>query len=319
MSAALSTPLPPRRSVRATMLEVLAALVPGIVLEALLFGPGVLANILLCAACCWLTEAGCLRLRAQPLRPYLLDASAPLTGVLLALALPPQSPWWLPVTGGFIAIALGKQVYGGLGHNAFNPAMVGYAALLVSFPLPMTAWAGPDAVSSATALDHLHTELLRGRTLSEIRADAAISVLGAAGWEWVALGFLAGGLWLLRRRIVRWQIPLGVLAGLTLPALAFWAMDPDRYASPLFHLFSGASLLGAFFIATDPVSAATSPRGRLWYGAGIGLIAWIIRSWGDYPDGFAFAVLLMNLAAPTLDRYTRPRVYGHAARHEDET
>lgn len=313
-------PSPARRSVAATMREVLIALLPGIALEAWLFGPRVIATLLIAALACWLVEAVALRWRAQALRPFLSDLSAPVTGVLLGLALPPGSPWWLPVIGAVIAIGLAKHCYGGLGYNPFNPAMVAYAALLVSFPLPMTQWhspAGVDAVSAATALDHVRTQLGLQRSLGEIRGDAPLGLLGAAGWEWVALAWLAGAVYLLGRRVIRWQIPAGVLLGIGLPALLFWAADVDRYASPLFHWFSGASLLGAFFIATDPVSAATTPRGRLYYGLGIGLLTWVIRSWGDYPDGLAFAVLLMNLCAPMIDRYTAPRVYGHATDGHD--
>jgi electron transport complex protein RnfD len=197
--------------------------------------------------------------------------------------------------------------------------MVGYVVLLISFPVQMTAWPamqplwadGNDAISAATALDHARTQLALNRTLSEIGGDASFGLMAGRGWEWVALAWLVGGLFLLWRRQIRWQIPVGLLAGLLLPALLFWAWDSDRYASPLFHAFAGATLLGAFFIATDPVSAATTPRGRLIYGFGIGLIAYIVRTWGAYPDGIAFGVLLLNLCAPTIDQYTRPRVYGH--------
>ncbi|MGB1581455.1 MAG: RnfABCDGE type electron transport complex subunit D, partial [Nevskiales bacterium] len=134
---------------------------------------------------------------------------------------------------------------------------------------------------------------------------------GGKGWEWINLGFLTGGLWLLARGTIRWQIPTGLLAGLGLTALPFWLINPEVYASPLLHIVSGGALLGAFFIATDPVSASTTPRGRLLYGLGIGVLTWIIRTWGGYPDAIAFAVLLMNMAAPTIDELTQPRVYGH--------
>ena len=131
------------------------------------------------------------------------------------------------------------------------------------------------------------------------------------GWEWANLAFLAGGVWLWQRRAIHWHIPVAMLAGLFVTALLFYIADADSFASPLFHLFSGATMLGAFFIATDPVSAATTPRGRLYYGAGIGVLVYVIRTWGGYPDGVAFAVLLMNMAAPTIDYYTQPRVFGH--------
>jgi Na+-translocating ferredoxin:NAD+ oxidoreductase subunit D len=316
----LSSPfLPVAASVGSVMRDVLLALLPGIAVYTLLFGFGVLRNIALAVAACLLFEAIALRLRGRPLKPFLFDGSALVTGVLLALTLPPIAPWWIAVVGSLFAIGLGKQVYGGLGYNPFNPAMVGYVVLLISFPVQMTAWPGlqplwadaPDAISAATALDHVRTELALGRTLTEVGADAPIGWIAGSGWEWVALAWLAGGLYMLWRGTIRWQIPAGMLAGLTLIALPFWALDPDRYASPLFHWLAGATLLGAFFIATDPVSAATTPRGRLLYGALIGVLVYVIRTWGGYPDGVAFAVLLLNICAPTIDRYTQPRVYGH--------
>ncbi|MES0874610.1 RnfABCDGE type electron transport complex subunit D [Sinimarinibacterium thermocellulolyticum] len=316
----LSSPfLPVAGSVGAVMRDVLLALVPGIAVYTLLFGLGVLRNIALAALACLLFEALALRLRARPLKPFLTDGSALVTGVLLALTLPPIAPWWIAVVGSLFAILLGKQVYGGLGYNPFNPAMVGYVVLLISFPVQMTAWPAlqppwadaPDAISAATALDHVRTQLSLERTLTEIRGDAPLGWIAGAGWEWVALAWLGGGLYLLWRGTIRWQIPVGMLGGLTLIALPFWAIDPDRYASPLFHWLAGATLLGAFFIATDPVSAATTPRGRLLYGALIGVLVYVIRTWGGYPDGVAFAVLLLNICAPTIDRYTQPRVYGH--------
>ncbi|MEC9364909.1 MAG: RnfABCDGE type electron transport complex subunit D [Pseudomonadota bacterium] len=322
----LSSPfLPVAASVGSVMRDVLLALLPGIVVYVLLFGPGVLRNIAIAVAACLLFEAIALWLRGRPLRPFLSDGSALVTGVLLALTLPPIAPWWIAVVGSLFAIGLGKQVYGGLGYNPFNPAMVGYVVLLISFPVQMTAWpalqpvwdSAPDAVSAATALDHVRTQLALERTLTEISGDAAIGWAAGAGWEWIALAWLGGGLYMLWRGTIRWQIPAGMLAGLTLIALPFWAVDPDRYASPLFHWLAGATLLGAFFIATDPVSAATTPRGRLLYGALIGVLVYVIRTWGGYPDGVAFAVLLLNICAPTIDRYTQPRVYGHTRRESE--
>lgn len=318
------------------MLEVSAALIPGIAALVWQFGPAVLIQCAIAVVCAELAEAAVLRLRGRPLAPALGDCSAMLTGMLLAVSLPPLLPGWLTAFGALVAVVIGKQLYGGLGYNPFNPAMVGYAILLISFPRPMTAWLPPlelnpaplglaeawdaivsrelpaglgfDALTMATPLDATKTQLGLQRTLDEI---PLASPLGGPHWRWVNLGFLLGGLWLLRRGRISWQIPAGFLGALFAASLIFFLGDPATHPTPLFHLFSGAAMLGGFFIATDPVSAATTPRGRLIYGAAIGLLVFVIRTWGGYPDGVAFAVLLLNLAAPTIDHYTRPRVYGH--------
>ena len=326
-------------SVRGRMMEVLAALIPGIAALVIQFGPGVLVQGLIALAVAMLAESGALRLRGRPAGPALADGSAAVTAVLLAVSLPPLAPWWIAALGTGFAILLGKQVYGGLGSNPFNPAMAGYAMLLLSFPRPMTAWLPPlelnsmppdfgmawqaivgqewpgglgiDALSQATPLDTGRTGLLQGQSLDETHAAPIYAGIGGKGWQWANLGFLLGGLWLLRRRIIAWQIPAGFLSLLFVAGLAVFLADPVRQPNPLFHLFSGATMLGAFFIATDPVTAAGTPRGRLLYGAGIGFLVLVIRAFGGYPDGVAFAVLLLNLAVPTIDRTTRPRIYGH--------
>jgi electron transport complex protein RnfD len=303
-------------TVQRVMLQVLAALVPVAAVQAWLYGLRVLALVALAAAVALACEAAALALRQRTSGPFLRDGSVVVTAALLALAVPPSLPWWLLAFGTAVAVLLAKHAYGGLGQNPFNPAMVGYAALLVSFPVEMTRWPVPgadwDAVTGATALDALRTGLRESYTMGEIRAGAAFGSVGAAGSEWVNLAALAGGLFLLARGVIRWQIPVAMLAGLAVPAaLAQW-LDPGSHPGALFHLASGATMLGAYFIATDPVSAATSDRGRLYFGAGIGLLTWVIRSFGGYPDGVAFAVLLMNLAVPLIDRYTVPRIHGHA-------
>jgi electron transport complex protein RnfD len=329
-------------SVGRVMRQVLYALVPTVVLHIVFFGPGLLIQIVLGVAIALLCEAAALRLRGKPLPPFLLDGSAIITAVLLALCLPPLAPWWLIVSGVAFAILLAKHLFGGLGANPFNPAMVGYAVLLVSFPARLLQWLPPDvpgmqpadlsltetlatiltgspparftwdAITSPTPLDALRTDLALGMTMGEAHASALFSTFGGKGWEWINLATLAGGIWLLALKIIRWQIPVAMLGALFVCASVMSAADPGAYAGPLFHLTTGASLLGAFFIATDPISAATSDRGRLIYGAGIGVLTYVIRTWGGYPDGVAFAVLIMNLAVPLIDRYTIPRIYGHA-------
>ena len=283
-------------SVPRVMFQVLLALLPVGLVQVAVFGPGLLLQMLVAGPVALACEALALRARGRDAAPFLRDGSVLVTAALLAVAVPPLLPWWLMALGTAIAVLLGKHVFGGLGSNPFNPAMVGYAALLVSFPLEMTRWPVPfapggdwDAYTGATALDALRTGLGQRLTMEEIFAGPAFGSSGGQGAQWINLAALAGGLYLLVRGLVRWHIPVAVLAGITLPAFAMHAIDPGAYASATFQLFSGATMLGAFFIATDPVSAATSDRGRLVYGAGIGAITWAIRTWGGYPDGIAFA------------------------------
>lgn len=334
--------LRPRRSVQMIMVEVLLALAPAIIAYVWFFGFGLVFNIVIACAAALATEAALLRARGRPVAPFVADGSALVTAVLLAFALPPLTPWWLTALGAAFGIALGKQVYGGLGANVFNPAMAGYAALLIAFPDQMTNWLPPrmgdldydpvgfgaslhyvltgalpagrdlDALTRATPLDLMMTELGRMRTVGEVRTDALFGDFGGRGWEWIANFIALGGLWLLWRRIIRWQIPVAVLATLGGLALVFYALDPARHPGPGFHVFGGAAMLCAFFIATDPVSAAITDRGRLIYGAGIGALIFAIRTWGSYPDGVAFAVLAMNTAVPLIDRLTTPTPYGRA-------
>lgn len=338
----LATPphSPPKPSVPVIMRRVLYALVPAAACHVWFFGYGLPINFVVCAVAAMSTEACVLWLRRRPIAPTLGDGSALLTAALLAFAIPPLTPWWIPATGGACAILLAKQLYGGLGKNLFNPAMVGYAVLLLSFPVEMTQWVPPrmgdidyrhldlvthlvysltgslpdstgiDALTRATPLDLVKEGLRRGQTFSQVRADSLFGEFGGRGWEWVGNFVIVGGLYLIYAGIIRWHIPVALLAGLLLPAAAFHLIDATRFASPGFHLFSGASLLGAFFIATDPVSAAATVKGRLIYGAGIGFMTWAIRTWGGYPDSIAFSVLLMNGAVPLIDRFTRPRVFG---------
>ena len=338
MQAVHSSPhTPPQNSVPRLMLALLLALVPGIVVYIFFFGWGVVVNIALAVVTAIICEALMLGLRRRPLKPYLLDGSAVVTAVLFALALPTLAPWWLVVAGIAFAMIIAKHLYGGLGYNPFNPAMVGYATLLIAFPREMTAWlpAGAhevtfmdnlrftflsalpegmtyDSLTMATPLDTVKTELAQDRTMEEIpvRYSGLFGGVAGRGWEWVNLMFMLGGLILIYIKVINWRIPLAVIVGLFLISTLFAIPDPDLRPSPWFHMFGGAAMLGAFFIATDPVTAATTPRGQLIYGFGIGIIIYIIRTWGGYPDGVAFAVLIMNMAVPTLDYYTQPRVYG---------
>jgi len=312
------------------MLQVLLATVPAVLVLTWLFGIGTLVNLLWASLVALGCEAAILAMRKRPIAFYLKDGSALVTAVLLALALPPYAPWWLTLIAVGFAIIFGKQLYGGLGQNPFNPAMLGYVVVLISFPLPMTTWPAPHSVgmlagiehiwglaslpdgwSQATALDSL--KLNKSLTVDELWAqNPAFGRFGGQGVEWVNLAFLLGGLYLLKQKLISWHAPVGMLAALAVMSLLFWnGSGSDSNGSPLFHLLTGATMLGAFFIVTDPVSGATSQLGRIIFGAGVGVLVYIIRTWGGYPDGMAFAVLLMNLTAPTIDYYSRPRTYGH--------
>ena len=324
---------------------VLLATTPGLVALTVFFGWGTLINLVITCSVAVACEAGIMRLRKRPVMFYLKDYSALVTAVLLGLSLPPLAPWWIAVVGTFFAIAIAKHLYGGLGYNPFNPAMIGYVVLLISFPVQMTAWPAPaplypadidvpgvwqsiqivfpflgtealgaiDAYTAATPLDTFkhNTGLLVDQLYKKDPLFSQADWAGI-GWEWVNFSFLAGGCFLLYRRVFTWHAPIAMLVSLALCATLFYdGGSSTSNGSPLLHLLSGATMLGAFFIVTDPVTSATSNRGRLIYGALIGILIFIIRSWGSYPDAVAFAVLLMNFAAPLIDNYTLPRTYGH--------
>jgi electron transport complex protein RnfD len=329
-------------STSAIMLKVMLALIPGIFAHAWFFGPGIWVSLLLCSAFAIVMEAFLLLMRGLPMKPFLSDNSALLTAWLLALSLPTLAPWWLYAIGMLFAIVVTKQLYGGIGQNLFNPAMIGYAALIVSFPVNMTQWAAPagladhvltlwdafdvvfagqgsispDAYTSATVLDTWKTQARLNTPVESILSQpifawASGSRTGYPGQEIVAAMYLVGGMFLLWGRLITWHIPLAYLAGLAATSGLLHVLDPTHQATPLLHLFSGGAMLGAFFIATDPVTAASTPRGKLIYAGLAGLLTAIIRAFGGYPDGVAFAILLMNVCVPFIDNYTQPRVFGH--------
>jgi len=320
------------------MVQLLIALIPAIIALVYYFGPGVLINIVLAITVALAAEALMLTLRQRPVKPFLTDGSAIVTALLLAIALPPLAPWWLTTVGILFAIIFAKHLYGGLGYNPFNPAMVAYVLLLISFPVEMTSWLPAtslsespitlanafqiiffeqhplhipiDAISAATPLDMMKTQISLHQTPAQILQQPTYSYFAGEGWQWVNIWFAIGGLFLMYRKVISWHIPVAVIASLATISLITWLISPETTASPLFHLLSGGTMIGAFFIATDPVTAATTLKGRLIFGAGIGLLTYIIRVWGGYPDGIAFAVLLMNMLVPLIDYYTQPRVYG---------
>lgn len=321
-------------SVSKVMTQVCLALLPAIAVYAWLVTPAILAQLLIASLAALLAEAAILRIQRRPVGMFLADGSAVVTAWLIALTFPPLAPWWLVATGTIFAIVVAKHLYGGLGQNPFNPAMVAFAACIVSFPALMSQWptAGlqlgfseqlqvilglaprVDALSGATPLDALKTALkLSEEHVSVVQLLANQEIYGnfaGRGWEWVAAAYLLGGLWLWQRKLITWHAPLAFLAGFTVISGALWLLNPAQFANPLFHLLSGGTMIGAFFIVTDPVSGCTTPRGKLIFGMAAGLLAYIIRVFGGYPDGVAFAVLLLNLCAPVIDLLTQPAIFG---------
>ena len=332
-------------SVQKTMFTVLLALMPATLFNFYLFGwPAILLFTVTVGACVAI-EAACLKLAGKPVEA-LADCSAVLTGWLLAMSLPPWAPWWIGALAALFAIALAKHAFGGIGQNVFNPAMVGRTVMLISFPVAMTVWVAPhplfsagapgfadalgitfgrhvpDAMSAASALGYVKTELSRGIPVTQSMAQTPDLMDMVWGYRAGSLGetsailILAGGLFLMARRIISWHIPLSVMGGLFIMGTIFHAIDPARYTSGLFHLVSGATFLGAFFIATDYVTSPVSKKGQLIFGLGCGVLIWIIRTFAGYPEGVAFAVLLMNGLSPIIDQYTRPRAFGRTSKGE---
>ncbi len=298
------------------MRQVIYALVLGIGAQVYFFGFSVLVQIMLAVITALAAEALILKMRGMQIASTLNDGSAVLTAILLAIAIPSIAPWWIIVLGVLFAIVFGKQLFGGLGNNPFNPAMLGYAFLLVSYPLQMTQWpsefqgvlgifevSGIDVLTGATNLDYAKTQLMLGQSITALTFDNISQM-------WINLGFLLGGVYLLLRRVIFWHIPSALIVGMLLMSSILYFIDPAQYSSPVFHLVNGATMLAAFFIATDPVSASTTPLGRLIYGFAIGVIIIIIRVFGGYPEAVAFAVLLMNITVPLIDYYTQPKVFG---------
>jgi electron transport complex protein RnfD len=334
-----------RRSSSQIMVWVMLCLIPGVALQSYFFGLSNILQILLAGIVALSAEAAILKLRKRPIINTLKDGSALLTGILIAISIPPLAPWWVVVIGTLFAIIFVKQLYGGLGQNIFNPAMAAYVVLLISFPVQMTSWLpmlslqpfelsildqlntvltghtldgysvsqmsiSIDGLTMATPLDTMKNSLNSGFTTTEIFDSATFKASSSQAIMWVNLGFLFGGAILLAKRIILWMIPISFLIGMVLFSFIAFAYQPDLNGSPLFHLLSGATMLGAFFILTDPVSASTTVKGRLFYGFLIAFIVVLIRNIGGYPDAVAFAVLLGNMCVPLIDYYTQPKVYG---------
>lgn len=301
------------------MRDVIYSLIPACLVALFMFGLPALMVLLVCTLGCLVFEAACNRINGTPYT--LRDGSAALTGILLALNLPPSAPWWLALLGAFIAIVIAKQIYGGLGYNPFNPALVARVVLLISFPVQMTRWSAPtplssgiDAVTAATPLGEWKTAVMLTGTLPENLSDGTLSYLtgnmpGSLG-EVSAIALLLGGFYLLKRKVISWHIPGSFIASTLALSAIFWLVDSSRYPDPLFHLLTGGLILGAFFMATDMVTSPITNRGMIIFGVGCGILTVLIRLFGGYPEGVSFAILLMNAATPLIDRFVKPRTFG---------
>ena len=330
------------------MLWVMVAMVPALAVECYFFGTGVLVQAAIALSLAAVLELIIAKLRHKPMTFYIADLSGILTALILAMSIPPYAPYWVVVIGILVAMVMAKHIYGGLGQNLVNPAMVAYALLLVSFPVQMTAWMVPisllsepptfndalhlifrgvssdglslhqlvesvDGITQATPLDSAKTSLAK-LSLSEIQQSPIFfdSIFNgwAQGWWQLNLAFLLGGLFLIYKRIIHWQIPASMLAVFVLCSGLTDLFGNGSHLNVIAQLFSGAMMFGAFFIATDPVTASITPKGKLIFGGLIGLLVYCIRYYGNYPDAVAFSVLLANICVPLIDHYTQPRLYG---------
>ncbi|SIS82024.1 RnfABCDGE type electron transport complex subunit D [Phaeovulum vinaykumarii] len=328
-----------RFTVSRTMLTVSVALAPATLFGLYQFGWPAIFLFLVTVISAWVFEVACLWIAGKPIGPFARDGSAILTGWLVAMTLPPYAPWWVGMLGAGIAIIIAKHMFGGLGQNLFNPAMVARAMLLVALPVHMTTWVPPvgildgpdiwqalaitfagsqeyDVVSSASTLSHMKSQLGAGATMSEIMPGLADLEARMIGLVPGSLGetstglLLLGGLLLVGMRIITPVIPLAVLGTIAGLAALTSFVAPDRYAPPILHLTAGSTMLCAFFIATDYVTSPVTAAGKLIYGVAIGALVFVIRTWGAFPEGVAFAVLLMNACTPLIETYVRPRVFG---------
>jgi len=306
-------------SIPRVMYSVVIALVPAMIVSILFFGKAAIIIYCLSIVSCLACEAIAQKIMGRPIT--ITDGSILVTAILFAMNIPPSSPWWLVVLGSVIAVVLGKQIYGGLGYNPFNPVLVARIVLLISFPVQMTSWvkpaplfSGADLVSIATPLGEIKTELMLKGAIDLSRynyLDFTTGFMGGSMGEMSVLALLLGAAFLLFRKYITWHIPAGFIGTVFVMTGIFWLVDPTRYANPIFHVLAGGLVLGAFFMATDMVTSPVYPKGKIVFGIGCGVITVVIRLFGGYPEGVAFSILLMNATTPIIDRYTVPRKFGY--------
>jgi len=294
---------------RRMMTDVLIALVPLVIMSILIFRMDAVKQLLICTAACLAAEALFIRMRGKPVT--LTDCSAPVTGIILALSFPGTAPWYAGVIASFAAIGIGKIIFGGLGMNIFNPAMVGRAFVMVAFASAMGAsayidpLAGVDAVSQATPLS-----ALKQNNLLTSLPDLFWGITNGSIGETSSFACILGGLFLCFRKTASWQIPLGIISTVVIISGVIDLTGSHPGSLLVHHLFGGALLFGAFFIATDPVTSPLTSKGKLIFGIGTGVIIMVIRLFSGYPEGMMFAVLLMNAVTPLINRWTIPQPTG---------
>jgi len=288
------------------MRSVIYALLPAAIFGIYIFGWRVLFMMVVGVLAAILTEAITNWGMKKP--QTISDGSAAVTGLLLVLTLPPSLPYWMIIVGAVVAIFIGKQIFGGLGYNIFNPALLGRAFLQASFPIPMTTWTTPktiDAITTATPLGSFKFE----KTLTPY-FDLFMGNVGGCVGETSALLIMVGGFFLIIKKYADWRIPISYLLSVVVFGGVFWLLDPARYPDPVFHLFSGGLMLGAFFMATDMVTSPITPKGRWIFGIGAGIFLVVIRLFGGLPEGVMYSILLMNAFTPLINRYTKPQFFG---------
>jgi electron transport complex protein RnfD len=316
-------------SVRKLMFGVIIALVPTFIVSFIFFGVGVLiitlTSMLSCVAFEYLIQRFILKNESS-----ISDGSAMVTGLLLALCLPANIPFWQVIIGSLVAIGVAKMSFGGLGNNPFNPALVGRVFLFVSFPVQMSTYPEPlqnwfsytDASTGATPLSMIKEGMKNGESMPDLMTnvpkyfDLFIGKMGGSAGEIAAFALIIGLIYLLARKIITFHIPLSIILAVTVFSGILWWSDPTKYADPLFHLLTGGLLLGAFFMATDYVTSPMTPGGMWIYGIGIGTITILIRVFGAYPEGVQFAILIMNAFVPLINKYIKPERFGERPEHE---
>lgn len=310
-------------SVRQIMLSVIISLMPALAAAVWFFEWNAIRLTGVCVCTCVISEAVVRKMMKRDLG--ISDLSAVVTGILLAYNLPPDLPSWMAVIGSLIAIVIAKQVFGGIGYNVFNPALIGRIFLLIAFPVQMTTWsewhipvpaAGVDAVTTASPLGLVKTTLAMGGSIPFTFNSATAwqfflgNMNGSIG-EVSALALLIGAVYLLWRRCIYWQTPVFYIGTVAIFSGILWLVDPSHNLNPLFHVLSGGLIIGAFFMATDMVTTPVTKNGMIIFGIGCGVLTMVIRKWGGYPEGVSFSIVLMNAVTPLLNRATRPRVFGH--------